>query len=150
MLRLLLVFLCILFNWMSSYAQQDSLVVQYDDTPLEVKKISNKDLQSYRDNPDFNYEEQVKEPSVLQEIWQWVMNQIRKLFEWIFGIDAATGPLAFFLNLLPYLLLFLLLFLLIRFFIHANIRNLRNAQLNKNSVALSEEENIILLYLEFI
>ena len=143
MLRFLLIFSFITFFMVPSYALQDSLVVRYDDAPLDVKKISNNDLQSYRDNPDFNYEEQVKEPSILDEIWAWVQNQIRKFFEWIFGIDAAQGPLAFFLNLLPYLLLFLLLFLLIKFFINANIRNLKNAQINKNAVGLSEEENII-------
>ena len=143
MLRFLLVVSFITFFMVPSYALQDSLVVRYDDAPLDVKKISNNDLQSYRDNPDFNYEEQVKEPSILDEIWAWVQNQIRKFFEWIFGIDAAQGPLAFFLNLLPYLLLFLLLFLLIKFFINANIRNLKNAQINKNAVGLSEEENII-------
>ncbi len=143
MLRFLLIFSFVFFVLMPCTAQQDSLEVQYDKAPLEIKKISNNDLQSYRDNPDYNYEEQVKEPSILDEIWAWVVNQIRKFIEWIFGIDAAQGPLAFFLNLLPYLLIFLLLFLLIRFFINANMQSLKNAQLNKNAVGLSEEENII-------
>tara|TARA_R110002050_G_scaffold109796_4_gene221156 strand:- start:2195 stop:2890 length:696 start_codon:yes stop_codon:yes gene_type:complete len=128
---------------MPTLAQQDSLVVRYDTAPLEVKKISDADLSSYRENPDFNYEVQEKKASWLSELWQWLLNQIRQVFEWIYGVDAAVGPMAFFLKLLPYLLLFFLIFLLIRFFLNANIRAMRTAEKNRNIVGLSEEEHII-------
>lgn len=143
MFKFLLVFLCLFFYLNPVHAQQDSLVVQYENGPIEVKKISDKDLSSYRNDPDFNYEVKAKEPTILDDIWAWFGNLLRRFFEWIFGIDAAAGPLAFFLELLPYLLLFFLLFLLIRFFINANLRGLKNSQRNKNVVGLSEEENII-------
>lgn len=143
MLRLLFILIFFFCSLMPTRAQQDSLVVRYDTAPLEVKKISDADLSNYRENPDFNYEVQEKEASWLSELWQWLLNQIRQVFEWIYGVDAAVGPMAFFLKLLPYLLLFFLIFLLIRFFLNANIRAMRKAEKNRNIVGLSEEEHII-------
>lgn len=131
------------FFILTGAAQQDSIAVQYDSDPIEIREITDEDLSSYRNNPDFNYEEKIKEPTWLDELWAWILNALRRFFEWIFGVDAAVGPLAFFLKILPYLLLFFLIFLLIRFFLNANMRSLKNAQTNKNLVGLSEEENII-------
>jgi len=142
MLRLLLIF-CFLFFSLASFSQQDSLVVQYDTAPIEFKKISADDLSTYRDNPDYNYEVEVVENTWWNDVKAWFFNWYRRFMEWIFGVDAAVGAMAFFLKLIPYLLLFFLIFLLIRFFIHANLRNMKNAALQKSAVGLSEEENII-------
>lgn len=142
MLRLLPTF-CFLFLSLASFAQQDSLVVQYDSAPIELKKISEEDLSTYRDNPDYNYEVEVAENTWWNDVKAWFYNWYRRIMEWIFGVDAAVGPMAFFLKLIPYLLLFFLIFLLIRFFINANLRNMKNAEINKSAVGLSEEENII-------
>tara|TARA_R110002012_G_scaffold320402_2_gene543930 strand:+ start:39304 stop:40041 length:738 start_codon:yes stop_codon:yes gene_type:complete len=142
MLRLLLT-LSFLFFSLASFAQQDSLVVQYDTAPIELKKISEDDLSSYRDNPEYNYEVDLVESTWWNDVQAWFYNWFRRFMEWIFGVDAAVGAMAFFLKLIPYLLLFFLIFLLIRFFIHANLRSMKNAALAKSSVGLSEEENII-------
>jgi len=141
MIRLFFLFFYLFF--IGAVAQQDSLKVHYDTAPLSLKKISEEDLSTYRNSPDFNYEEKAKEPSWLDDLWAWMLHMLRRFFEWIFGVDAAVGPLAFFLKMLPYVLLFFLIFLLIRFFLNANMRALKNAQANKNIVDLSEEENII-------
>ncbi|WP_024480079.1 DUF4129 domain-containing protein [Cellulophaga baltica] len=142
MSRLLFLFLIFCAFLVPVQAQQDSLV-RYDDTRLTVKEITKDDLSTYQGDPDFNYEEKVKEASWLDDVWAWFQNILKRIFEWVFGIDAAVGPLAFFLKLLPYLLLSFLIFLLIRFFINANLRNQNNSATNANSVGLSEEENII-------
>jgi hypothetical protein len=141
--RLLFLFLFFTSLLMPLQAQQDSLVVRYDDVTLDVKEITKDDLNSYKKDVDFNYEEKVKEPTWLDEVWAWFKNGVTKIFEWLFGVDAVTGALAFFLKLLPYLLLVFLVFLLIRFFINTNLRNQKNATTNGNIVGLSDEENII-------
>lgn len=143
MLRLLFFSFCFLFFSLVTYAQQDSLVVQYDAEAIIVKKISDEDINSYRNNPDYNYEEQLKEANWWDDVKAWFYNWYRRFFEWIFGIDAAVGPMAFFLKLIPYLLIIFLIFILIRFFLNANIRGMKNAEINKSTVGLSEEENII-------
>jgi hypothetical protein len=61
----------------------------------------------------------------------------------LFGVEKATGFLALFFRLIPYILLGILLYILIKFFIGANARSLLQAQKSKGAVSLSEEERII-------
>lgn len=139
------VFLIFFFSFfaLSSYAQQDSLVVKYDTAPMVLKEINEDELSPYLNNPDYNYEEEVPQATWWDDVKAWFYNIIKRIFEWIFGMDAAVGPLAFFLKIVPYLLLFFLIFLLIRFFLNANLRAMKNVEMNKSTVGLSEEEHII-------
>jgi hypothetical protein len=143
MIRLLLSIFCFFLFTLTFYAQLDSLDVQYDTEAIELKKISENDLSTYRNNPEYNYEVEVAENSWWNDIKAWFYNWYRRFFEWIFGIDAAVGPMAIILKLIPYLLLFFLVFLLIRFFINDNILGIKNAEINRSIVGLSDEENII-------
>ncbi|MBO0592515.1 DUF4129 domain-containing protein [Cellulophaga sp. E16_2] len=140
---LLFIFFATTCLLMPLQAQQDTLVVRYDNSQLSTQEITEDDLSAYKDDAAFNYEEKVKEPTWLDDVWAWFQNIITRIFEWIFGIDAAVGPLSFFLRLLPYLLIVFLIFILIRFFINANLRSQQNTTTNGNIVGLSDEENII-------
>lgn len=143
MYKLLLVFYILGVSTIT--AQQDSLVVHYDTTPLqEVVTISDEDIAVYTDDADFNYEEEIEESSsFLKDIWNWFVNKITQFFEWIFGVETAPTYLAIFLELIPYILLGLLLFLIVWWVLKINIRNQKKSEKNWNTVHLSEEENII-------
>ena len=124
-------------------AQKDSLTVKYDESPLEIQKISEEDLNEFKDDPKFDYEIVKSDPTWWDDFKTWIGNLFLRFFEWIFGVEEAAGVLAAFLRILPYLLLALLLFLLIRFFINVNSSASANASQPKPFVGLSEEEHII-------
>ncbi len=124
-------------------AQLDSTKVRLDEQHLELVEITEDDLVEYRTDEDYNYEPEAIDRSWWEGIKNWMFNLLSRFFEWIFGVDAAPKYIAFFLRLIPYLLLGVLLFLLIRFLIKANTKNIVFSRTNPNIVALSEEERIL-------
>ena len=143
MQRILLVcYLCFVFA-PSLWGQQDSLEVHYDDAPITSKKISEKDLQTYRDDPSFNYEVATAQRTWWDDFKAWVGNQLLRFFEWVFGGENAVGYLAVFLRIIPYILLGILIFILIKFFLKVNANTLWQAKKDDAYVSLSEEEHII-------
>ncbi len=124
-------------------AQQDSTAVSYDTSPLKVKEISNEDLDTYRNDPDFNYEVITAEISWWEDFKTWLGNLFLQFFEWLFGVDEAVGMLASFFRVVPYLLLAVLIFVLIRFFMNVNSRALTHSRKNDPLVSHSEDAHII-------
>ncbi len=126
-----------------SHAQQDSLVIKYDDTKLVEKKITEDDLSKYKEDNTFNYVEVEREESFIDRFKQWIKNIITKIFEYIFGVGKASGILYFIFNVLPYLILALLIFLLLKFFLKVNSKNIISGKQNHATVQFTEDENII-------
>ena len=138
--RLLL--LCFCFGQLS-VAQQNEQSVTFDDTTLEKQQITEDDLEAYKEDEDFNYTEVVPEENILEKIYNWFQNILRKFWEAIFGVGTASGFLYFVFSILPYLLLAFLLFLLIRFFLKVNSNNLIAKSRKQGSILFTEEEQII-------
>lgn len=132
----------LLLSWTIIFAQNDS-VVKYDESDLQPIELSSEELDSYKNDSDFNYEEVKPENGWWTDIVNWFYNILRRFFEWIFGVGNAEGYLAVFLKILPYLLLALFLYLVIRFFIKSSILGIGQNKKNPNVVTLSEEEHII-------
>jgi large-conductance mechanosensitive channel len=125
------------------YGQEEELVVE-DDSTIEIHEINNEHLENYRSDKDFIYVEIVREESFLDKIWQWLKNRIQDFFEWLFGVDAATGILKFIFNVFPYLILALLIFLLVKFFLNVNSNVMITGQVNKPTMQFGEDEQIIM------
>lgn len=142
-MRLILLLLFVLLSSNLSFAQQDSLTVQYDMSILQVHEITEDDLSDYKNNDDFNYVESIEEDSLLLKIKRWFKNIITKIFESIFGIGNVSGILKFIFNVVPYIILGILIFLLIKFFLKVNSRNIISGEQKKGTVAFSDEEHII-------
>lgn len=137
---------CILFCFFTATlfaAAQDSTAVQFDDAPLQLKKITKEDIQSYKEDVDYNYTIVKSELTWWEDLKNWGYNLMNRIFAWIFGAGKAEGYLAVFLKALPYVLLGVLVFILIKFFLKVNSRRLANSNANENTVSLSEEEHII-------
>lgn len=127
-----------------TWAQKDSLVIKNDTSKIAPQIIEESDLETYLNDPKFEYEIIKKsDPSWWTSFKNWIARVFMKIFEWIFGVEKATGAFNSFLQILPYLLLGVLIFILIKFFLRVNARSLRNTQKNKVLVNLSEEEHII-------
>ncbi|MBQ4914486.1 DUF4129 domain-containing protein [Maribacter sp. MMG018] len=126
-----------------SHAQTDSVSVIYDNSEIVRKEISPADLESYKNNPDFDYEVVKQDaPTWWVSFKNWMSNLVMRFFEWLFGIEKASGAFNTFLEILPYLLLVALLFILIKFFININTNSVISKS-NTPLVSLSEEEHII-------
>ncbi|NAS12039.1 DUF4129 domain-containing protein [Poritiphilus flavus] len=143
MLRKLVVFCfcCLAANLL--LAKQDSTEVKYDEGPIERLQISEEELRAYKENPAFNYEIEKQENGWWDALMAWIGNLFLRFFEALFGVEKATGFLAFFLRILPYLLLLFFIFLLIKFFLRVSANSMLHTQKNKPLAALSEEEHII-------
>ncbi|MDC6406727.1 MULTISPECIES: DUF4129 domain-containing protein [Maribacter] len=138
--------LLVLFLFLTDFllAQQDSLVVQYDTLEIAPVTITDSDLESFRNDPKFDYEVVEKSaPDWWISFKNWLDRIFMRLFEWIFGIEKATGAFNAFLQILPYLLLGILIFILIKFFLNVHARSLMHTKNNNSLVHLSEEEQII-------
>lgn len=133
----------VLFTLNLGFSQQDSIVVQYDDSNLKVEKITKDDLETYKNDRDFNYQEEIYEENIIEKFQRWFRNVVTKFFEAIFGVGEASGILYFIFNVLPYLLLAFLVFLLVKFFLKVNSRNIVHGEKALNTMQFSEEENII-------
>jgi len=138
------IFLIFFLHQVSLVGQQDSTLVQYDKSALEVQEINEEDLNTYRNDPKFDYEvEKATSPTWWENFKTWVSNLFRELFEWLFGVEEAVGMLAAFLRILPYILLVVLLFVLIRFFMNTQASDPSSSSKRNAFVGLSEEEQII-------
>ena len=138
--------LLVLFLFLTDFllAQQDSLVVKYDTSEINPVVIEDADLDTFRNDPNFDYEVVKKSaPDWWISFKNWLGRIFMRLFEWIFGIEKASGAFNAFLQILPYLLLGILIFILIKFFLNVHARSLMNTKNNNSLVHLSEEEQII-------
>ncbi|WP_243641770.1 DUF4129 domain-containing protein [Maribacter algicola] len=136
----------VLFLFLTDFllAQQDSLVVKYDTSEINPVVIEDADLDTFRNDPKFDYEVVEKTaPDWWISFKNWLGRIFMRLFEWIFGIEKASGAFNAFLQILPYLLLGILIFILIKFFLNVHARSLMHTKNNKSLVHLSEEEQII-------
>ncbi|MBU2946926.1 DUF4129 domain-containing protein [Zobellia uliginosa] len=124
-------------------AQKDSLGIAYDSVPLQVKTIGEEDLSKFYQDDAFKYEVSVAERTWWDDFLSWLSNLMLRIFEGIFGVEKASGFLAVFFRLVPYILLGVLIYILIRFFLNINASALKQTKTNKALVSLSEEEHII-------
>ncbi|CAM4193311.1 DUF4129 domain-containing protein [Zobellia roscoffensis] len=124
-------------------AQQDSLRIVYDTVPLQVKTISEDELNKFYEDDAFQYEITEAERTWWDDFKSWLSNIMLRIFEGIFGVDEASGILAVVIRIFPYVLLGILIYILIRFFLNINSTSLKQAKANAALVSLSEEERII-------
>ena len=135
-----LIFL-ILFGQLGTAQKQDAVIL--DDSPIEKQVITEDDLESYKKDKDFNYIEVEAEESILDRIYNWFYNLLRKFWEALFGIGTAKGFLFFVFRILPYILLGLLVYFLLKFFLKVNSNAILTKSKDKGTIAITEEEQII-------
>ena len=142
-MRLLLV-LWIFFSGLAVFAGQGEPVVPSSEQeqliPLEFDEQK---LDELRKDPEFDYTEQAKADSWWTKFKRYVRMQWQRFLNWLFGDYEASSLLAFFLELLPYILLVGLGGLILYLFSKMNPAASLLGPSKKAKISLHEEEEII-------
>lgn len=117
--------------------------VNYDTSPIEQKNFDTEQIEKYRADKDFDYTEKKQEQGFFAKVWNWFMRILQRFFEWLFGVERATGALEAFLTVLPYLILAVVLYFLLRFFLKVDSNSLKLNGAKKTTINLTEEEELI-------
>lgn len=126
-------------------AQSDTLTIRTDQEVIVQKKFNKSNLNTYKSDKDFDYSEksEVKKPTLLDRILNWIGRQVILLLEWIFDAKQAKGIFKTLLLVLPYIVAGIVLFLLIKFFLKVNTNSIVSTATNKAIVSITEDEELI-------
>jgi len=141
-----ILFLFFILFLVGLFAQTDSLIVKNDrSSSIVKKKFDTKNLEKYKTDTDFNYEEENvnKEPTFLERVFNWLGRQLFRFLEWIFGVKYAKGLFASILSALPYIILGIVLFILLKLFLKVNLKSSSIISKNNPVVSITEEEELI-------
>lgn len=135
-------YIALLFS-ITLFAQKENEVV-YDTDAIELKRFDQEKIDVYKEQKEFIYTLEKREPGVLEAIWDWFKRMIKKLLGYLFDdIAPAVGVLRFILNALPYVIAGVVLYLLIKFFLKVNASNIVSGKGKSPIVSFSEEEALI-------
>ena len=125
-------------------AQDKEHSIAIDSTVVEQKQFDQTNIESYRNDADFNYEILDEGPSLYEQIMDWFNRVFRKILSWFFDdVEVPFVFLASFLVILPYIILGIVLYLIVNFFLKVNARNIINGKRNKEIVHLKDEEELL-------
>lgn len=108
------------------YGAQDSLGVnqnpiKYDTTAtINPVEFNTEKIESYRSEKDFDYMDRAESDSWWTRFKKWLQLQYDRFIDWLFGDYKANTILAFFLQILPYLIIAAILGLVFWLFIRLN------------------------------
>jgi len=117
--------------------------VQYDKSVVELKKFDTNKLENYKNDSDFDYTIYESKPTIFTRIWNWFKRILIKFFTWLFGVNKATGIVAWILQAIPYIILLIVLLLILKFFLKVNTNSILSGKIDKATVILTEDEEII-------
>ena len=136
--------LILLFSLQVTSQESEEKKVHFDDIFIEQKKFDTNKIEEYKQQDDFIYIVEKREPSVLEKAWNWIKRTITRILKFLFDdIAPALGFLRFVLQALPYIIAVLVLFFIIKFFLKVNARNIIGGKNASANVNLSEEEKLI-------
>lgn len=142
---------CLLFffllSWISGFSQ-DSLAtsqsVDYDSDPTIVAgHFSEEKIEDYKNDPDFNYLENVENTSWWTRFKSWINSKIKQFFDWMFGDYQGGTFLTFLMTIIPYLFIGLILGFIVWLFIRLNPGNSLFGEPKRGNVFLNEEEELV-------
>ena len=126
------------------FSQEERNEVPIDTSIIGQKKFDAQKIEAYKQQDDFIYVVEKREPTLLEKIWNWFKRFVKRILSYIFDdITPAVGFLRIVLKALPYIIAGLVLFFIIKFFLKVNARNIIDGKKAKPIVRLSEEEELI-------
>ena len=117
--------------------------VQYAKDSIPGKEFNQKQLQKYREQKAFQYEEVETKPTFFDNILKWLGKWFYKLLEWLFGKRYAGTVLSAIISALPYIVALLLIFLLLKVFLNANTENIFSVTPVAQAIRMEDDEAII-------
>ncbi|WP_237275903.1 DUF4129 domain-containing protein [Tenacibaculum ovolyticum] len=140
----LLFYIAFLLLPFSVFSQTTTKEVQFDEVFIEQRKFDAKKIEAYKQQDDFIYVVEKREPTILEKAWSWFKRKIKSILSYIFDdIKPAVGFLWSLFRILPYVIAVLVLYFIIKFFLKVNARNIVTGKKAKSIVNLSDEEELI-------
>lgn len=141
----IIVFLILSFQ---GYADLRAQPVKPDQRVLNPVEISQKDLEAYRQNKDFDYTLQDRSDNILIKMLNWIKRKIKaflyRFFSWILGVKKAGKMVHILMQSLPYLAVFIFVYLIYRFLIGTDlIASAKNKKHFEGLVYTSTDEQIL-------
>lgn len=140
----LLLFFCSSYGWTQDTLSESPKKIKYDTTTaLEPLKFEEKQIGEYKTDKAFEYLNAAEKDTWWTRFKEWVNMRYHQILDWLFGDYEANTVLAFFLKLLPYILIAAIVGFVVWLFIRLNPGNYLLAAKEEPEVFLSEEEKII-------
>ncbi len=127
--------------------------LQAQDIPVDKRSferviISEKRLEQYRKDKNFDYVAKGNEETVFTKAVKWlkqkIYNLLRKFFTWLLGAKKGMKLLKLFIKILPYIAVFIFAYLIFRFLIGVDLIELnKSKQIRKAKVVNLNDEEII-------
>lgn len=140
----LMLFFCSPFGWTQDSLSESQKKVRLDTSDsIEPLEFEEQQINEYRTDKAFDYLNAAEKDNWWTRFKDWVNMRYHQILDWLFGDYEANTILAFFLNLLPYILLMVIAAFAVWLFIRLNPGNYLLAPKEEPQVFLSEEEKII-------
>ena len=140
----LLLFFCSSFGWTQDSLSISPKKLNYDtNSSIKPLEFEEQQINEYKNDKAFDYLNAAEKDNWWTRFKDWVNMQYHQIIDWLFGDYEAGTILAFFLKLLPYLLVFAVVAFAVWLFIRLNPGNYLLAPQEDAEVFLSEEEKII-------
>lgn len=118
-------------------------VLVYDESEVIQRPLNQKQIQDYKNDPDFNYKEALPEDNWWTRFKQKLNELWASFLRWLSGGKEAVGIWAFFVRILPYLLMAGLLALIVYVFMKIDSGNLLMEKIKAPETLLSDDEELI-------
>lgn len=132
----------IYFRWIYLCVWEFVLPTYAQTAPVTPIKISDEDLQPYRNNPDFDYVSN-EGISWMTLFWEWLKRIIGNLLEAIFGNLVPESALLFIFSILPYVAIAVLLFIFYKLILKGLLKGYATPIPKTGSVQLTDDEKLI-------
>ena len=139
-----IIFFCSTFGWTQDTLSGSSKEINYDtNSSIELIKFEQQQISEYKNDKAFEYLNVANQDNWWTRFKDWVNMRYHQVLDWLFGDYEANTILAFFLNLLPYILIIAIIAFAVWLFIRLNPGEYLLATPEEPEVFLSEEEKII-------
>lgn len=126
------------------FGQVDKQTLPFDTLMIERKSFSEQKIQEYKQQEEFNYVEEVREPTVIEKVWDWIKRKVKSFLSYLFDdIKPVVGVLREILEVLPYIIVTIVLLLIIKMFLKISIRNVVDGKNNTSILNITNDEELI-------
>lgn len=140
----ILIFFCSSLGWTQDTLSERPKKLRYDTSSiLEPLGFEEHQIDQYKSQRAFEYLNAAEKDTWWTRFKEWVNKRYHQILDWLFGDYQANTILAFFLKLLPYLLVMAIAAFGVWLFTRLNPGNYLLAPKEEPEVFLSEEEKII-------
>ena len=132
----------------ASFSTIKAQEVEKDTQAMQKVEVPKKNIETYKNNPDFDYEMHKSSGNFITKALSWLKRKLMyvlvKIFKWIFGAKFSGKYLQIFIKVLPYLAALAFTYIIFRFLLGIDLIRLgKNKKMMVHQVDLSDDAQII-------